>query len=63
MIYSIVHMNPFKVYEAMFEGNFGTNRRMWVTFRDMAMLLCIGIGLAPGVQNAFLEHWGGGADT
>ncbi|HPJ02209.1 MAG TPA: ABC transporter permease, partial [Candidatus Limiplasma sp.] len=59
VIYSIVHLNPFKVYEAMFEGNFGTSRRMWVSFRDMAMLLCIGIGLAPAFKMRF---WNIGAE-
>lgn len=59
VIYAIVHMNPIKVYEAMFNGNFGTDRRMWVSFRDMAMLLCIGIGLAPAFKMRF---WNIGAE-
>ena len=59
VIYSIVHLNPLKVYEAMFQGNFGTSRRMWVSFRDMAMLLCIAIGLAPAFKMRF---WNIGAE-
>ena len=59
IIYAIVRLNPIKVYEAMFEGNFGTGRRTWVSLRDMAMLLCIGIGLAPAFKMRF---WNIGAE-
>ena len=59
VIFAIVHLNPLKVYEAMFEGNFGTQRRTWVTLRDMMMLLCIGIGLAPAFKMRF---WNIGAE-
>ena len=59
VIYSIVHLNPFKIYAAMFEGNFGSEKRVWVTLRDMMMLLCIGIGLAPAFKMRF---WNIGAE-
>ena len=59
VIYAIVKLNPIKVYSAMFEGNFGSERRTWVTLRDMMMLLCIGIGLAPAFKMRF---WNIGAE-
>ena len=59
VIYAIVHLNPIKVYTAMFEGNFGSERRTWVFLRDMVMLLCIGIGLAPAFKMRF---WNIGAE-
>lgn len=59
VIYAIVKMNPLKVYGAMFEGNFGSEKRFWVTLRDMVMLLCIGIGLAPAFKMRF---WNIGAE-
>jgi ABC-type uncharacterized transport system permease subunit len=59
VIYAIVHLNPLKVYAAMFEGNFGTGKRTWVSLRDMMMLLCIGIGLAPAFKMRF---WNIGAE-
>lgn len=59
IIYAIVKLNPFKVYSAMFEGSFGSKRRTWVTVRDMMMLLCIGIGLAPAFK---LRFWNIGAE-
>lgn len=59
VIFSIVKMNPLKVYGAMFEGAFGTNKRMWVTIRDMMMLLCVAVGLAPAFKMRF---WNIGAE-
>lgn len=59
IIFAIVKMNPLKVYGAMFEGAFGTDKRMWVTIRDMMMLLCIAIGLAPAFKMRF---WNIGAE-
>jgi simple sugar transport system permease protein len=59
VIYAIVHLNPIKIYAAMFDGNFGTERRTWVTLRDMVMLLCIGIGLAPAFK---MKFWNIGAE-
>ncbi len=59
VIYAIVQLNPLRVYSAMFEGNFGTERRLWVTLRDLVMLLCIGVGLAPAFKMRF---WNLGAE-
>lgn len=59
VIYSVVHLNPIKIYAAMFEGNFGSINRIWVTLRDMVMLLCIGLGLAPAFKMRF---WNIGAE-
>lgn len=59
VIYAIVKLNPLKVYSAMFEGNFGSEKRIWVTLRDLMMLLCIGIGLAPAFKMRF---WNIGAE-
>lgn len=59
VIYSVVHLNPIKIYAAMFKGNFGSVNRIWVTLRDMMMLLCIGLGLAPAFKMRF---WNIGAE-
>ena len=60
VIYAIVQLNPLKVYAAMFDGNFGTERRAWVTMRDMVMLLCVGIALAPAFKMRFWNIGGEG---
>ncbi len=58
-IYAITGLNPIDIYEAMWEGAFGTSRRSWVTIRDAMMLLCIGIGLAPAFK---MKFWNVGAE-
>ncbi len=58
-IFAVTKLNPVAVYEAMFDGAFGTSRRSWVTIRDAMMLLCIGIGLAPAFK---MKFWNIGAE-
>ncbi len=59
VIYAMVKLNPLKVYEAMWNGAFGTSKRIWVTVRDTMMLLCISLGLAPAFRMRF---WNIGAE-
>lgn len=59
IIYSITKMNPLSVYGSMFEGAFGTKRRMWSTLRDTMFLLCISVALAPAFKMRF---WNIGAE-
>lgn len=59
IIYFLTKLNPVKVYATMFEGAFGTQRRTWITIRDMMTLLCIAVGLAPAFKMRF---WNIGAE-
>ncbi len=59
IIFAMVKLNPLKVYGAMWQGAFGSNKRIWVTLRDTMMLLCIGVGLAPAFKMRF---WNIGAE-
>lgn len=59
LIYALTKLNPIKVYITMFEGAFGTERRIWNTLADTAMLLCIGVGLAPAFK---MKFWNIGAE-
>ncbi|MDP3448123.1 MAG: ABC transporter permease [Eubacteriales bacterium] len=59
IIYALTQLNPLRVYVAMFKGAFGTNKRIWVTIRDIVMLLCIAVGLAPAFKMRF---WNIGAE-
>ena len=59
IIYMIAGLNPLLVYKEMFEGVFGTNRRMWAWIRDMMLLLCIAVVLAPAFKMRF---WNIGAE-
>ena len=54
-IFAVTKLNPFQVYEGIFDGAFGTPRRSWVTVRDAMMLLCIGAG--------FMRAFGGDIST
>ena len=58
-IFAVTKLNPIAVYEAIFDGAFGTPRRTQVTIRDAMMLLCIGVGLAPAFKMRF---WNIGAE-
>jgi len=59
VIYAMVKLNPLKVYSAMWQGAFGSTKRIWVTARDAMMLLLIGVGLAPAFKMRF---WNIGAE-
>ncbi len=59
VIFAIVKMNPLKVYISMFNGAFGTKKRIWFLLRDMMVLTCIAIGLAPAFKMRF---WNIGAE-
>ena len=58
-IFAVTKLNPVEVYEAIFDGAFGTSKRSWVTIRDTMMLLCIGVGLAPAFK---MKFWNIGAE-
>lgn len=59
VIVGLVHMNPLNVYLAIFDGAFGSSRRIWITIRDTLVLLCIAVGLAPAFKMRF---WNIGAE-
>ena len=59
LIYALTKLNPIRVYITMFQGAFGTQRRIWNTLADTAMLLSIGVGLAPAFK---MKFWNIGAE-
>lgn len=59
LIFFVTGLNPLAVYKAMFTGSFGTQRRMWITFRDSAILLCAAIAVTPAFRMRF---WNIGAE-
>lgn len=58
-IRSVTRLNPIAVYQSMFKGAFGSTRRSWVTTRDVMMLLCVSLGLAPAFM---MKFWNIGAE-
>ena len=55
----VTKLNPIAVYKSMALGAFGTPDRAWATARKMALLLCLGIGIAPAFMMRF---WNVGAE-
>lgn len=55
-----VGLNPLSVYATMIEGNFGTERRLWMLLQNMAILLCISLALAPAFRMSFWNLGGDG---
>ena len=52
-------LNPLKVYAGIWDGAVGTSRRMWVTFREAAILLCVALAVLPAFRMRF---WNIGAE-
>ncbi len=57
--YLVIGENPFAVYKYIFEGAFGTTRRMMVLLRDLALLLIISLAVTPAFKMRF---WNIGAE-
>lgn len=49
-------INPVQVYVSIFMGAFGTARKTWITFQNVAILLLISLALTPAFRMALLEH-------
>ena len=51
--------NPISIYGTIFYGAFGTARKFWVTFQNLAVLLGISLAVTPGFKMRF---WNIGAE-
>ncbi len=52
--------NPLQVYNTMFTGAFGSPRKTWVTFQNVAMLLCVSLAITPAFKMRFWNLGGEG---
>ncbi|MEG0995385.1 MAG: ABC transporter permease [Clostridia bacterium] len=59
IIIALTGLNPIAVYGAMWDGAVGTSRRLWVTLRDSAILLCVALAITPAFRMRF---WNIGAE-
>ena len=59
LIMLLANINPLEVYSSMFDGVFGTERRIWNTLQDLAILLCISLAVTPAFKMRF---WNCGAE-
>ncbi len=51
--------NPVSIYTTIFKGAFGTARKSWVTFQNLAVLLGISLAVTPAFKMRF---WNVGAE-
>ena len=59
LITILIDKNPIQIYSEMFRGVFGTERRIWNTLQDVAILLCISLAVTPAFKMRF---WNCGAE-
>ena len=59
IIVLLTKQNPIEVYAAMFEGSFGTQRKVWILLQNIAILLCIALAVTPAFKMRF---WNLGAE-
>ena len=52
--------NPLQIYDTMIKGAFGSSRKTWVTFQNVAMLLCISLAVTPAFKMKFWNIGGEG---
>ena len=55
----VTGLNPLDLYKTMFYGTFGTNRKTWVLFQKLAILLGISLAVTPAFKMRF---WNIGAE-
>ena len=51
--------NPFKVYETMINGAFGSERKIWALAQNTAILLCVSLAVTPAFK---MKFWNIGAE-
>lgn len=52
--------NPIDIYAAIFDGGFGTARKAWALFQNLAILLCISLAVTPAFKMRFWNIGGEG---
>lgn len=57
---AVTGLNPIRVYITIVQGAFGTTRKTWVTFQNIAILLMISLALTPAFKMRFWNIGGEG---
>ena len=53
-------LNPISIYSTIFEASFGTARRTWTLFQNVAILLCVSLAVIPAFKMRFWNLGGEG---
>ncbi len=56
----VTGLNPLSVYGTIFQGSFGSARRAWVLFQNLAILLCVSLAVTPAFRMRFWNIGGEG---
>lgn len=56
----MTHLNPFSVYATMWDGAFGSERKIWALLKELAILLMVSVALAPAFKMKFWNLGGEG---
>ncbi len=56
----VTGQNPIDVYITIFKGSFGSSRRAWVLFQNIAILLCVSLAVTPAFKMRFWNIGGEG---
>lgn len=59
LITILAETNPIEVYGSMFNGVFGSSRRIWNMLQGVAMLLCVSLAVTPAFK---MKFWNIGAE-
>lgn len=59
LVYVILGVDPVELYKTMWDGVFGTERRIWKMLKDLAVLLCISLAVTPAFK---MKFWNIGAE-
>ena len=57
---ALTGQNPLGVYKTMFQGAFGTKRKMWILGQNLAILLCVSLAVTPAFKMRFWNVGGEG---
>lgn len=53
-------LNPIRVYTTMFNGAFGSERKVWKLLQSLSMLLCVSLAVTPAFKMRFWNCGGEG---
>lgn len=59
IIVLLTSLNPIDIFVKMFEGSFGSSRKIWILLQNIAILLCISLAVTPAFK---MKFWNLGAE-
>lgn len=60
ILYISTKASPITIFAELYKGCFGSKRRIWVTFKNLALLLITGLALVPAFRMKFWNLGGNG---